>query len=265
MSRLTQVAVLFAIVGVLLPNAAQAQRPGAQRPRPGFGPNIPKQNIKLSGTIKAMQAGLLQVENDSGGKWVVKLPDRGQGVTVVGSATREWLQRGARGLMVRFVATFDKSGSPRSPVSDVFVFTPRKWGGERDNEYKLGVYPEGASGELKGLFAGEGDKRPAAEVMDFRVVGQLAGVSKDAISVAAGGARVTAPLAEDLRVSVNIGDIRYVQLGDKVEVDGWHLPMQEGQVFANRVTVTAHTPLGSKADEKEAATGKPEPSEAGAK
>ena len=238
----------FPLPLLLLAIAAPAWAQG-QRPRPGFpAANIPKENIRLTGTLKAMQGGLLQVAGEGGSLTVVKAPDRGQNSYVVGSATREWLEKGARGLQVRFVGTFDKSGASVSPVTQVFVFTPRQWGGNRADDYKLGVFPEGASGDLKGVFSDEEKKKPAPMVMDFRVVGQLVGVSKDSISVVAGGPRVSAKLADNASVSIDIGDLRFASLGDTVEVDGWHLPGKPQQVYANRLTIKPAVPLGTPSD-----------------
>jgi hypothetical protein len=76
------------------------------------------------------------------------------------------------------------------------------------------------------------------------------------VSVAAGGARVSAKLADDASISVNLGDLRYAQPGDKIEVDGWHVKGQPGQVYANRITITSATPLGTAPPEQE--KGKPE-------
>jgi hypothetical protein len=232
---------------------ALAQTPRSKGPGQGSrgGANIPREDIRFTATLKAMQNGLLQVAHEDGSLSVVKVPDRGQNTYVVGSATREWLEKGgARGLQVRFVGTFDKSGNSVSPVTQLFVFSPRQWGGNRGDDYKLGVYPEGPGGELKGVFSSEGDAKPAPTVMDFRVVGQLAGIGKDSISVAAGSTRVSAKLAEDARISVDIGDLRYASAGDKVEVEGWHLPGQPQQVYANRLTITTANPLGTSTDEK---------------
>jgi hypothetical protein len=250
MSRLSAVAVFVALLALPIVASVLAQdapRPNQNRPRPGNpGANVPREDVRLSGTIKAMQGGLLHVVNEEGGEWIVKPPDRGLGVTVSGSATREWLERGgARGLHVRFVGTFDRSGKPQAPINQLLVFSPRQWGAGREDEYKVGVYPEGASGELKGLFAGEGEQKAAPEIMDYRVVGQLAGVGDGAITVAAGGARVGAKLADDAGISFNVADLRYAQLGDKIDVDGWHLPGMAKQVYANRITITTAKALGS--------------------
>jgi len=234
--------------------SAQAPRPG-KRPgygkRPGFQKgfqkqNIPKEDVRISGTIKGVKGDVFHVVGQGADEWLVKAPDGGQGVTVSGSATHEWLARGGRGMMVRFVGTFDSAGRPQAPLNEVYLFTPRNWGGRGKEELKPGVFPEGAGPQLKGLFAGDDAKPVAPKVMDFRVVGQFVGFGNGAISVQAGPTRVAAKLADDARITVNTSDLRYVRLGDKIEVDGWHLPMMPAQIFANRITITAAVPLGSK-------------------
>ncbi|MEQ8789294.1 MAG: hypothetical protein RIC55_23575 [Pirellulaceae bacterium] len=236
---------LLATCAVAFAQAPRGEGKGGYGQRPGYKqPEIPKENVRISGTIKGVQGSVIHVVGEGADEWLVKTPDRG-GVTVNGGATPEWLARGGRGMMVRFVGTFDSGGRPQSPLNEIYLFTPRPGGGRGGDELQPGVFPEGASTELKGLFAGDDAKPVAPKVMDFRVVGQFAGFGNGTISVAAGRTRVAAKLADDARISVSVGDIRFARLGDKIEVDGWHLPMMPAQIFANRMTITAAAPLGS--------------------
>lgn len=257
MSRLPKLALVIALSGMFaIAATVTAQRPMGKRPgyggkRPGAQrPNIPKEEVRFTGTIKGMQGALVYVAGEGGQEWLVKIPDRGQGVSVNGAGTRAWLERGARGMLVRFVGTFDAAGKPQAPLNEIYVFTPRPGGGGRGaDELKPGVFPEAASAELKALFRGDDAKPVAPKTMDFRVVGQFAGFGNNTITVAAGRTRVSAKLADDARISVSSGDLRHARVGDKIEVDGWHLPMMPSRVFANRLTITASMPLGEKPQE----------------
>ena len=241
------VVALFVMALFVAPATAQKRGPEGVRKKPNYQggrPEVPKQQIRAAGTIQGIKGNVLHVVGEEGGQWLVKLPDNVQHVTVSGSALASWLQRG---MWVRFYGTFDKKGAAQQPIQELFVFSPGQPGQERNAElYTVGIFPEGAAtAGLKGVFDDEGDRKPAPEVADYRVIGRLTGFSGGMLSVSAGRGGVKAPLAEDARISVSISDLRSIRIGDNVEVNGWHLPNQKTHIFAERLTVKPAVPLGT--------------------
>jgi len=53
----------------------------------------------------------------------------------------------------------------------------------------------------------------------YRVGGQVSKISRlGELTISAGGTSVKAKLAEDAKISVNMGDLAYLQAGDKIEI-----------------------------------------------
>jgi hypothetical protein len=86
---------------------------------------------------------------------------------------------------------------------------------------------------------------PPPETVALRIVGQIVGLKNGEMAVAAGATTVKVQLADNVRISVDIADLSYARVGDKVDARG--ILVQPGQVAATRLTVTPAAPLGSTA------------------
>ena len=220
-----------------------------------------KESLQIKGTIKAAQGDIIHVGNETTSEWYVKLPADPQNIFLTGTALPNWLKPG---MAVRFVAQFDAKGKAQDPVHKLEVFTPRK---PREGEMPdiPGVFPTtafgaGAGGDAPaGPGVGAAKPGPAAKAKDqggtYKAVGQLTAVKGREFIVTAGQLRLGGELQKDVEISVNIGDYRYMKVGDAVEIGGFYYPPNLAQVQAERITIKAAQPLGTAEDEKPAKPG----------
>lgn len=203
----------------------------------------PKEYLRSSGTILQIAPGFLQVKTKDGGQWVIQVPSNRDGVSVIGMAETNWLQRG---MYVRFTGLFDKRGKPSGSISQLQVFTPGK-------ETRIGVFPDSGLGlETKELFsdddaaaAPQPGKQPAgSQFSPFLVAGRLASMKGGRLSVLAGRTVVQTQLAEKAKISVNVSDARLARVGDLVELEAWYPANQKaaGRAIATKLKVTASKP-----------------------
>jgi hypothetical protein len=225
-------AVAFAAL-LAIPQAAQAQ----YAPMP---PQVKPEQLKATGTIKAMRAGVLQVITDEGEPWLVQIRARPQDLSYAAAADTSYLKPG---MLVRFVGTFNKRGQCLSPIGSLTIFTLREG-------YGVGIAPDSdaSGGELNALFAeGKAEEKPADKKDDsaaFRVAGKLTKLSRTGeMTINAGGKAIKANLAEKATISVDTNDLSNLREGDKIELHGQYYPAQKGQAIATWVSVTAKEPL----------------------
>lgn len=214
-------------------------------------------HVQVKGQIRAIQGAVLQVANEeTRQQWLVKLPRELAGIRVTGKARPSYLQPG---MMVRFSGQFDSKGKPQAPISKLEVFTLKLVDGDMPAPLQFGVFPEAVfRGELAPKDAAVGPAaagQPAAtpassEVASLIVSGQLRGLRKGELLVAAGTTLVRAPLAENAEISVDVPDYRWVRPGDEIEVAGWSYPHLKTHVVATRVTIRAGQPFGIVPEEK---------------
>jgi len=239
--RSNHMALLLAALLVLSRGAI-----GQQRKQP------PRENLRTTATIKGMARGVLQIVTEDGGQWLVRMPEQ-ERLTFTASAEPGWLQRG---MLVRFTGTFDSKGKPQSVISELEVFNLREG-------FKLGIFPDEDRGiSSSGLFSSEdGEKNkkkkkkgkkktaPRNKASRYFISGQLFGLKGNKIAVKAGGTVVQAELAEKVRVSVQLNNVRYVREGDKVQVDAWYPAGQKaaGRAIATKLAITAAKPLAAPA------------------
>jgi hypothetical protein len=204
---------------------------------PAQGINEPeREGVRLVGTLKGLRPGLMQIEAEDGEVWLVKLEARPDEVTFTGTALPDWLRRG---MWVRFRANLDQRAQADGPVRELTVFTPR-------DGLPLGVMPD--TNLAEGLFSGpktEPQKPvdPRDKVTPCVVAGRIAGLKDNKLQVAAGNAQVTVAVPDDVRILVEVSDLRLAQPGDKVEIVGWKYAMIPGRAVAAQVTVSTEKPL----------------------
>lgn len=188
-----------------------------------------------SGVLKDMRGNVLLVLAADGGQLLVKAPERPLDLAFNASADVDWLKRG---MLVRFTGQFDKRGQAVSPIGELTVFTPRP-------EYQVGVFADSGFGGGNDLFAEKKVETKEPDSAPYMVAGTLSAMKGNKITVAAGGVSVKVELAENVRVSVDVNDLRFAREGDKVMIEGWFYPGDERSIVAQRLTVTAAEPLGT--------------------
>ena len=203
---------------------------------------VPRETLRSTGTILRIAPGFLQVKTKDGGQWIIKVPDKQENISVVGTAEANWLQRG---MYVRFTGLFDKRGKPSGSINQVQVFSP-------DKNTKIGVFPDSGLGlETKELF---GDKEPTAtpqagkadrsQYSPYMVAGRLAAAKGGKLSVLAGRTLVQAQLADKVKISVAVSNPGLARIGDTVELEAWYPANQKaaGKAIATQLKVTATKP-----------------------
>jgi hypothetical protein len=211
---------------LLLPATVRAQRRE-------LGREVERENVRLTGTLRAMRPGVMQVVTEDGETWLVKIEANEEAVAYNGRALPDWLRPG---MWIRFRTNLSQRLQADAPVSELTVFTPREG-------LQLGVVPELALGQ--GLFSEpKPEEKPDKDKLTpCMVAGRVAGIKKNKLMVAAGNASVTVDVTDDVRITVEVADLRLAQLGDKVEINGWRYPALPGRAVANRVTISGEQPL----------------------
>jgi hypothetical protein len=209
------------------------------------GQDQPRENVSERGTFRGGFAGGFVFASDSNETWKVKLPARASEISFSGNAEPGFLRPG---MKVTFSALMNKKGTVKEPVASLTVFTPQE---AKD----LGVWPESSevgTNPLEGLFSAREvkdepkpkGKKPVVEDQVCRVGGTLKSLKGDRMVVIAGRMEVKCQLAENAKIRVSTSDLSFVQVGDKVEVDGWYYAnARQAGLWANSVSVTAANPL----------------------
>ena len=223
-------------------------------------PQVQREALQCSGTVKQVGRGVIGVTADSGDQWLVQVEARPQDLSFTGTAEASFVKPG---MWIRFTSKLTRRGDAKDPIASAEIYTPGEGNG-------VGVYAEGTDqvgggGERGGLFTPAEEKpvakaKPKAEpkVRDedtvYRVGGQVSKISRlGELTISAGGTSVKAKLAEDAKISVNMGDLAYLQVGDKIEFRGWYPAGTKGQAVANQVTASASQPLTDTSKKKKPA------------
>ena len=200
--------------------------------------------VQAKGELKAAARGVIQVVNEEGEQWFVKVDPKSKKV-FQGSAEVRFLRSG---MLVEFRNSFDKKGKAQSEVRTLKVFSRRE-------DTKLGLKPVSGGVNAGGLFSSSGPEetkkkkiqQPAAR--PFVVTGLIQKIKDNKLTVLAGGVSVQVALADKVQIAFNFSDFRYARKGDTVEVSGWAYPDRANYVLARTLTITAAKPLGAD-DEK---------------
>ena len=194
--------------------------------------NPNRETLKATGSIKAMGAGMIHLVTDDGEEWLVKLEARPDSVWYYAEAEPSWLQAG---MLVQFSGRFDAKGQPQETIGAVKVVNARP-------NLAMGVKVDQGVSAGANLFSRE-EAPVKQQTISADVVGKIAGIKGQAISVATPNARIQAELAEKAIVSVELTTLQMAKIGDSVEVDGWYPKGMKGRAIASRVTVRAKEPL----------------------
>lgn len=230
---------------------------------PALGQNLEREQFNISGTVKGVAPGAIQVAVTEKEVWLITVDPniKSQDVTFSGTAEKSFLRPG---MAVEFRAQVNKRGTVLEPVASLTVFTPAD---SRPLGIDADVAADGGGGALFGEVKEEnkdekkGDKKkpdpkekkaaakPKGDDTIYRVAGAINKIGRAGdVTVSAGGAQVKFNLAEDCKISVDTNDLSFVSVGDKAAVHGSALKGQPGQGVASKIEVTAANPLtdGSK-------------------
>lgn len=205
---------------------------------PASSQDLEREPLNLSGTIKGVGPGALQITVTEKEVWIVSIDPKimQQDVTFTGSAEKSFLQPG---MFVEFRSTVNKRGTVLEPVASLAVFTP--------SEGRLpGLQADGAPG---GALDPKDKKAAKAKADDtvYLVRGAITKVGRGGdVTVKASGDLVKFNLAEECKISVDLNDLSFVAPGDKVAVQGWFYKDRPGEGMANNtIAITAEKPLTS--------------------
>ena len=211
---------------------------------PASSQDLEREPLNISGTVKGVGPGALQVSVTEKEVWVVSVDPniKPQDVTFTGTAEKSFLQPG---MFLEFRAQVNKRGTVLEPVATLTVFTPseaRQPGLLSDGDLGGGDPKEKKTAKAK------------AEDAVYLVKGAITKVGRGGdITVSAGGAQVKFNLAEECKISVDLNDLSFVAPGDKVTAQGWFYKDRPGEGVANnRIEVTAEKPLTSGVKKKPA-------------
>ena len=174
--------------------------PAAAQPR--------KRSLQTKGEIVAVKAPFLRMKNVSGKNWVIKVEALPPNIVYRGPADAGYLKPG---MLVRFSTQLDRAGRATAPLSEVFVFSPRPG-------YHIGTFPE-ADGNML-------------------VAGKVITLKEGKMRVLA-GRRVTAELAPDVSVMLDLTNFTLARPGDKIEVKGYFY--EGGKGIAQHLRITSST------------------------
>jgi hypothetical protein len=206
-------------------------------------PEIPREAVQCSGTVKQIGRGVIGLVTDAGDQWVVQVQARPQDISFTGAGDGTIVKPG---MWVRFSTRLTRRGDAKEPVSSLEVYTPREGFG-------VGISAEASGGGDEGgaFFGGAAEEKPKAEPKQknnedtvYRVGGQVSKISRlGELTINAAGTSVKAKLAEDAKVSIDVTDLSFLQPGDRIEIRGWHPMGRKGQAVAEQVTASAAQPL----------------------
>ena len=205
-------------------------------------PEIPRENLQCSGTVKQVGRGVIGLVTDAGDQWVVQVQARPQDISFTGAGDGTIVKPG---MWVRFSSKLTRRGDAREPLSSLEIYTPREGFG-------VGISAESDGGAGGEFFAPPTEEKPKPEPKPkannedtvYRIGGQVSKISRlGELTINAAGTSIKAKLADDAKVSVDVTDLSLLQPGDKIEIRGWHPMGRKGQAIAEQVTASAAQPL----------------------
>lgn len=236
---------LLALVGGMLTLTALQPAAHAQVYGQPQQPRVQRENVQAAGTIKQLGSAGIHLVTDAGDQWLVQ-PDP-QRFTGRFSGTGDGTIV-KQGQWVNFNTKLTKRGAATEPLGSMSIFTP----GQMDF---IGVASEASLAGGSGSNVNEffSDKKPEEkpkappkedENTVYRVAGQISRISRlGELTINAGGSNITAKLADNAKISVDVADLGWLQAGDKLEIRGWTVAGQKGQAWATELTASAANPL----------------------
>lgn len=254
---------------------------------PCFAQNNGLKSIDTKGTLINVGDYLVVFKANDGTEYTAYLNEEQSTFTYRGTADPKAI---SAGLMVRFVAKFDKLGNAESELKEMEIFNPRISNRMNQSERMAqtpGIYPtqekdpnapagnnavgNGAAGNNANNRANARDNakdknknakgkdkndnknnNKASEFIEYRVVGQITAAQNGKIQISTGTQALVVQLASNAKVNINTIVPTYCAKGDEVQVVGLMSADLPTAIQATRVTVTGAKPVGKSdlADDK---------------
>ncbi|MBI3836456.1 MAG: hypothetical protein HY288_00805 [Planctomycetia bacterium] len=186
-----------------------------------------------SGTLEAVQPGVLQFRDSKSEAWLLELIGTTK-VTVEGEAESECLRPG---LYVQLTGQIDKKGALAKEVDEIEIFSAQ-------GKSSLGLFTEAETepGAKPVRKAGAGT---------YRIKGKLASYKDGELVIMALDRKITGSTGADLKIKLNLDDPALGQAGDEVKVKAWYYDPyrpnpalnRPGKARAEEVTITLAKPL----------------------
>ena len=229
-------AVVLAVVCVA--GTAEAQN----RPNRPMG-NAPmnREPAQGGGTIKGAAMGGLEVHASGGDRYLVQIEPQARMVEYLATAEPSWL---APGMLVRFTATVDRRGKILEPIGQLEAITLRdgvQLGVVSDMGDGGGIGEEGAAlfQEAKPEKKEKKKVPPPKDSGTWTFVGRLTEAKNGRVSIAVPGKLLKGELSENVKISVDYGNLSLVKPGDQITFQGWSPIGRKQFVMASSVTVTS--------------------------
>ena len=211
------------------PNRPMANQPSNREPAQG------------AGTIKGAAAGGLEVHASGGDRYLVQIEPQARAIEYLATAEPSWLMPG---LLVRFTASVDRRGKILEPIGQLEAITLREGdqlGIVSDMGDGGGLGDEGAAlfQEAKPEKKERKKAPPPKDSGTWTFVGRLTEVKNGRVSIAVPGKVLKGELAENVKISVDYGNLSLVKPGDQITFQGWSPVGRKQFVMANSITVTA--------------------------
>ncbi len=222
--------VAGAIVGLVAGLAGQETQAQFQVP-------LNSLELKEEGTLEGMQGNLLKFRDSNQDVWLLTVNPLSK-VSIEGIADRSYLRPG---MTVELKGNVKEDATLAEPLAEIEVVNGK-------GRQPLGLFAPDDTAE---------DARPVRDPApgDYRIRGRIMGVKDDTLQIAAGRLKLSAKMADDLKVVLAIDDPRLAQFGDQMKVKAWYYDNQKpvptfnrpGQALAEDVSITlANPPTGGK-------------------
>ncbi len=246
---------------------------------PSFAQNNGLKSIDTKGTLINVGDYLVVFKANDGTEYTAYLNEEQSTFTYRGTADPKAI---SAGLMVRFVAKFDKLGNAESELKEMEIFTPRISNRMPQSERMAqtpGIYPtqekdpnapagnnannranakdnakdknKNAKGKDKNDNKNNNNNK-GGEFIEYRVVGQITAAQSGKVQISTGSQVLVVQLASNAKVNINTIVPTYCAKGDEVQVVGLMSADLPTAIQATRVTVTGAKPVGKSdlADDK---------------
>lgn len=226
----------FCLLVAVAPLAAQDDCDGgcgddAPRGLPGQ-PALPRDlpAADVSGRVVDVEPrqGLIALADDQNHSYVARIDPEHTTFVVKGTADVAFLRPG---LWIRFQAALDAKGVAAEPLSQITVFTPR-------GAFSVGIAADG----------------PDKDTGQLTIAGQIRSLKKGKLTLETDKQVVSARVAEDAQVAIEVADLSLALPGSEIHVTGRFL--KEDAILADVVEVTLQEPL-SAGGKKRRSRGKP--------
>lgn len=235
------------------------------------------QAVRANGKIMEMAPGLLRIREESGDQFLVQYNEY-TAIVLHATTTSGALQQGMLVRLSNAFDSEGKAQVPEDEISVIAPNEQTRTGifpdgateagedkgrertkaeTEKPAEKSAERTAEKRAEKLAGKAAEKIAERPAEKNIEkpegkltetepagaggptFTVLGRVAAVKEQVLTLVAGKSTFKIPLAPDARVQLEQADYRLAQVGDDVKIDGFRAPGGQGQILARSIEITS--------------------------